>query len=547
MAKKADQPQENYPARWWSIPVKEATKTFGVDPERGLSSDQVAHNREKYGNNRQEDSGSASLWALLWDSVKSPMMALLLAIAGISLALGQIREATVMVFVVAMYVSVHLLNKARSDRTMARLREVQAPKTSVLRDEEQQEIDYEEVVVGDILPLRSGSRIPADGRLISAAGLIVNEAALTGESAPVQKRADADVSPDAPLAEQRSAVFAGTNVLDGQGKALVMAVGVQSELGRVAKLSTRRDSEPTPLQKEMNGLARTLAFLAVGVSPLVPLVGLLRGFDLHQMILTWLSLTFLMVPGQPPIIIAMALALAALELARKGVIVRRLQGAETLGSVNTVLSDKTGTMTENKMQLSAVLLPDGSLVEIGDQHEDGQGRLRDFFGAALPAIPENANDPTDLAILQAVDRVENIERSQPGQLVDQVGFSRSGAYRSLEFRQDSTVHGSILPANRNILSISLTARRLGMTARRISWNGKFQIVKASRPEWPNWPARGNGSQLTPTTREARKKAGLKKSRASWYLPARRSSAIRSAQKSRAQSRSWEKLEYEPSW
>jgi Ca2+-transporting ATPase len=437
MKRKPDHLPKNLPARWWAEPTEKLLQILGVDPGRGLSSEQVTQNREKYGSNQLEDRGPTSLWTLLWESVKSPMMMLLLTIAGISLVLGQLREALVMVFVVAMYVGVHLLNKARSDRTMARLREVQAPKTLVLRGGEQKEIGFEDVVVGDILPLRSGSRIPADGRLVSSAGLSVNEAALTGESAPAHKQADAEITPDTELAGRRTAVFAGTTVLDGQGKAVVMAVGGNSELGRVAELSVQRDTEPTPLQKEMSGLARTLAFIAVGVSLLIPLAGFLRGFDLQQMILTWLSLTFLMIPGQPPIIIAMALALAALELARKQVIVRRLQGAETLGSVNVVLSDKTGTMTENKMQLAGVLLPDGNLVNIDDRHPDSQEDLNDFFGAALLAIPENSNDPTDLAVLHAIDRLENFSHPQSGPLVNQAGFSRSGTYRSLEYQQDN--------------------------------------------------------------------------------------------------------------
>jgi Ca2+-transporting ATPase len=429
---------EKLPEAWWSRPAEESLQALVIDADRGLSQSQVIQSREEYGSNRLEDTGPTSLWILLWESIKSPMMVLLLTIAGISLALGQIREAVVMIFVVAMYVGVHLLNKARSDRTMARLREVQAPKTFVLRDGNQQEIDFEEVVVADILPLRSGSRIPADARLVTSAGLIVNEGALTGESTPVHKQADADVDGNAPLAERSTAVFAGTTVLDGEGKALVMAVGGRSELGRVAKLATQRDMEPTPLQKEMNDLARTLAFVAVVVSLLIPLAGLLRGFSLQQMVLTWLSLTFLMVPGQPPIIIAMALALAALELARKSVIVRRLQGAETLGSVNVVLSDKTGTMTENKMQLSGILLPNRNMIAVDESQRGGREGLAEFFGAALPAIPPNANDPTDLAVVQVAEGLEDFQRPKPGRLVNLVGFSRGGTYRSLEYRQDGS-------------------------------------------------------------------------------------------------------------
>lgn len=465
---------DSLPEAWWSRPAEESLQVLDVDPGRGLSQSQVEQNRQKFGSNQLEDAGPTSLWTLLWESIKTPMMVLLLTIAGISLALGQLREAVVMVFVVAMYVGVHLLNKARSDRTMARLREVQAPKTLVLRDNRQQEIDFEDVVAGDILPLRSGSHIPADARLIASAGLLVSEGALTGESAPVQKDAGAEVAQDAPLAERPTAVFAGTTVLDGDGKALVMAVGERSELGRVAKLSTQRDTEPTPLQKEMNDLTRTLAFVAVGVSLIIPLVGLLRGFDLQQMILTWLSLTFLMVPGQPPIIIAMSLALAALELARREVIVRRLQGTETLGSVNVVLSDKTGTMTENKMQLSGILLPNGKLVTLDGAHVDGQTGYNAFLNAALPAIPQNANDPTDLALIQAAESVAGFKRPQPGQLVNLVGFSRGGTYRSLEYHQDGS--GQIYFTGRPEYIIDRSNRKEAYA------DGKDQIVDWSQGE-----------------------------------------------------------------
>ena len=201
-------------------------------------------------------------------------------------------------------------------------------------------------------------------------------------------------------------------MLDGQGKALVMAVGEHSELGKIAGLSGRPDTEPTPLQKEMNDLAGTLAVVAIVVSLLIPLAGFLRGFELRQMILTWLSLTFLMVPGQPPIIIAMALALASLELARQGVIVRRLQGAETLGSVTTILSDKTGTMTENRMRLGSVLFPDGQLVQVAQQ--TSLSPCASSCAGDLQAIPEDARDPTDLAVINAAREMADVRPCRPG-------------------------------------------------------------------------------------------------------------------------------------
>ncbi|MHB1295495.1 MAG: cation-translocating P-type ATPase [Anaerolineae bacterium] len=421
---------EQVPAAWWAQSADALLRALSVAPEHGLAAERVGGLRARYGANTWRDEGPAGFGALLWESLTSPMMVLLLAIAGVALLLGQQREALVMAFVVAAYVGVELINKGRTDRTMARLRALQGPQATVLRDGVQCEIPVPEVVVGDVVPLQSGSTVPADARLLSSTGLLVNEAPLMGESQPQEKDAAAKLGPDAPLGERPTAVFAGTAVLDGQGRALVVAVGEHTELGRIAQLSTAADSEPTPLQGEMRDLARTLAYVALGVSLLIPLLGWLRGLDLQEMLLTWLSLTFLMVPGQPPIIIAMALALASFELARQGVIVRRLRGAETLGSVNLILTDKTGTMTENRMVLGAVLLGDGRVVEAGSAPE----QVVAFLHGALPAIPEGSHDPTDQALMATAQAVS--AAPEPGRLVEQVGFARGGDYRSLRYARE---------------------------------------------------------------------------------------------------------------
>ncbi len=475
MSKTQHTTEQRTPDNWWSSSVKDLLHYLDVDPDRGLTSEQVESNRQRFGCNQWEERGPTPIWVLLWDSVKSPMMLVLFSIAGISLLLGQIQEAVVMAFVVAIYIGVHLLNKARSDRTMARLREVQAPTTTVLRDGEQREIDFINVVVGDILPLRSGSRIPADARLVESAGLLVNESTLTGESAPVRKAADADISADIPLAERKTAVFASTTALDGQGKALVMAVGSQTELGRVAELATRRDQEKTPLQKEMDDLASTLAYVALGVSLLIPLIGLLLGFALEEMVLTWLSLTFLMVPGQPPIIIAMALALAALELARKHVIVRRLYGAETLGSVNVVLSDKTGTMTENQMRLVNVLLPEGQTLAFAEENgSDSALKKARFMDVALASVPETSNDPTDLALVNAGEALAELDFEEPGELVDLSGFSRGAAFRRLTYQVDG-VKKHFVTGRLDVL-LDQSAGRLDLSGERSekTWDRDFR-------------------------------------------------------------------------
>ena len=237
---------------WWSQPAGELARQLNSDPERGLLPAAIEANRAQYGTNELVELRPTSLWVLLWESVRSPMMVLLLVIAGVSLLLGQLREASVMAFVVAMYVAVHLINRARADRTMARLRQLQAPTTIVLRNTQRQEVGVGELVVGDVLLLRSGTRVPADARLVFSAGLLVNEASLTGESAPVLKDAEARVPADAPLAERPTAVFAGTTVLDYEGRAIVVAVGSRTELGKIARLTAGIAAAPTPLQRQMS-------------------------------------------------------------------------------------------------------------------------------------------------------------------------------------------------------------------------------------------------------------------------------------------------------
>lgn len=420
---------------WWSRPASELLDVLRVEREMGLSPVRVDEMRSRFGANELDEAGRPSFRALLWESVTSPMMLLLLAVAGISLALGRVREAIFMAVVVLIYVGVELYNKARSDRTMARLRDLQAPQVTVLREGKRVSVEVGDVVVGDIMPLHPGSRVAADGRLFFSAGLLVDEAPLTGESTPQPKDAEAVVSRDADLAERPTAVFAGTTVLDGQGKALIVAVGEETELGRVAELTARAADEPTPLQQEMDDLARTLAYVAVGISALIPLAGFLRGFGLEEMVLTWLSLTFLMVPGQPPVIITMALALAAFELAERKVVVSRLRGAETLGSVTTILSDKTGTMTRNEMAVSALVIGDGSALP-RSQREAAVELWRVFIELALPAVPEGSKNPTDRALVEAADSLQPAPKPAPGQLVDQSGFVRSGRHRSLTYERD---------------------------------------------------------------------------------------------------------------
>lgn len=409
---------------WWSVPKEELVNALHVNVQTGLARTQIDDYRSRFGSNTVEEIRPTSTGRLVLEGIRQPMMILLLSIAGISLLFGKLVEAVVMLFVVVAYVAVEFINKFRSDRTMARLRELTAPTTRVIREGWIREIPTTSVVVGDVLVLSEGSRVPADARLIESVGLLVNEAPLTGESSLQGKRADVALAPDTPVAERVNSVFSGTTVLSGEGKALVTAVGEKSEFGGIAKEVAKTQRERTILQAAMGQLAKTLAILAILVSALIPLIGFLRGLNFQEMTITWLALTFLMIPGQPPIIITVALALASFELAKKNLVIKRLRGAETLGQVTALLTDKTGTITENRMTVTGFILPDGS---VGSQ----KGLSEDVKRGIALSVPRYSNDPTDTAMREALGELDLLTGGrQPSSFK---GFSEDTPWRTLSY------------------------------------------------------------------------------------------------------------------
>ena len=372
-----------------------------------------------------ESARPSGIFSLILDSVRQPMIILLLAIAGLSLIFGKYLEATVMAVVVLAYVLVEFGNKLRTDRAMSKLKGLAMPIARVVRDGEIRDIPARELVVGDLLVLSPGVGIPADARIVEAGGLQLNEAALTGESGPVQKNPEATLPGDTPLPDRVNCVYASSTVFDGEGKAVVTAIGEGSEQGRIAAELRSPRKDTTVLQHMMTRLASLLAVLAITVSLLIPAIGLLRGLDLQQMILTWLALTFLMIPGQPPIIVQMSLALASFELAGKKVLVKRLRGAENMGMVAVILTDKTGTITENRMRLDLIIDSNGKALSPSDVPDD----IKALIVRSLPQYP---GDPTDLTIASAFPALSG-KRQIP---VSFQGFSQGRQRRVLSYKDN---------------------------------------------------------------------------------------------------------------
>lgn len=409
-------------SEWWTCSISNLANFYNTDIKTGLSEIQVQKNAEKFGINTFTELKTASTFSLLIEGIKSPMMLLLLSIAVLSLIFSEYLEAAVMIFVVLAYVFIELINKARTDRTLKQLKALAQPTLTVIRAGNKSEIASSELVVGDLIVLSSGVRVPADGRIIESKGMVVDESALTGESNPVRKDAESEVLKEAQLTERTNSVFLGTVVLDGEGTVLVTAVGEKSEFGKIAREVQITKKENTYLQNAMINLTKMLAVVAIAVSLIVPGIGVLRGLGFQQMVITWLALTFLMVPGQPPIMITMALALASFELAKENVVTKRLRGTETLGFVTVVATDKTGTVTENKIHLKKFISAEGNELE--------PSIVKDKI---LLSLPEHSRDPTDEAILEALGGIQS-EKITPNIFI---GFARGQPWRILVYKKDN--------------------------------------------------------------------------------------------------------------
>lgn len=434
-------------SHWWAFGKDELLNRLHVDPSQGLSEKDVKNNRASFGSNILEEIQPASPYELILDSIKEPMMLLLLGIALLSIFFGRIPEAIFMIFVVAAYISVEFINKFRTDQTMSKLRELTQPVSKVLRNSQPQEVKTSEVVVGDIILLSEGVRVPADLRLVDSYGLLVNESSLTGESFPINKDAQAKVRENTPLAERKNCVFSGSVVLSGEGKGVVAAVGKESEFGAIAKEVLIQRKEKTFIQSAMSKLVKTLAVIAIIVSMIIPLVGFLRGQSAQDMILTWLALTFLMVPGQPPVIITMALALASFDLSKRSLIVKRLKGVEVLGQTSVIVTDKTGTLTENKMKVNFFILPNGQTSDPEEMPEDLSHKIK-------LCLPEYLNDPTDKAIQEAFGALEKEQH-----YTQFYSFSENHPWRALVYNEQVSHFSAIAGQPEKLIECSFLSKK----------------------------------------------------------------------------------------
>lgn len=399
----------NLMANYYNQSVKDTLAELSVDPETGLNDKEIAKRREKYGKNLLEVKETP-----LWKKILEPFLDIFMVILIVALILSAIQqdwiETVAIGAIIAADAIIYYIQRFSTERILKSLRASTEQKITVLRNGEEQAIDSVELVPGDIVILREGDRIPADGRIINESGLLSEEAMLTGESEPIAKDARA-ISGARKVYEQRNMVFSGAFVLTGTGRFVVTATGNNTEYGRIASLASSVE-ESSPISEKINKLVFKIAIVVVILAVLVLIVQLIDGIEILSALKFTLAMIVSAVPEGLPIAISIILALCAKRMARKQALIRELKAIESIGIVTTIASDKTGTLTENRLEVSETW----SLGKPSDFR-------RHLAEAALPEasmIEENkgisAVDPLDTCILNylraenyAIDKLEPIK------------------------------------------------------------------------------------------------------------------------------------------
>jgi Ca2+-transporting ATPase len=373
---------------WHALGSGEVLSAWGSEPERGLSQSQARERRARFGPNALPEPKRRSLLSLLLHQFQSPLIYLLLVAAVTALAVGEVVDALAIVGVVLLNAVIGTAQEGRAERALAALRRLSEHRTRVLRDGREQQIEAREVMPGDILVLAAGDSIAADARLIDRAALQVAEAALTGESVPTTKDLE-PLAPDTLLAERRNMVHAGTHVTAGRARAVVVATGLATQLGQIARLAGSAAPSKTPLERRIDELGRYVMAAALLCFALVVVLGLARGLPFSEVFMIGVSQLVGMVPEGLPVALTIALAVGVQRMAARRAVVRRLSAVETLGATTVICTDKTGTLTRNEMTVTRLVLADGRQLEVTGVGYAPEGRLS-LDGAAAPVAEDAA-------------------------------------------------------------------------------------------------------------------------------------------------------------
>lgn len=389
----------------YGAPLEELVQALNTDVSQGLTREEAANRLARDGPNELNEAPGPTLWAMLWSQISEPLVLVLILAALISSAVGELTDALVIFLIVILNAGLGVWQERRAERSLAALRKLGTGTARVIRDGEAQNVDTRDLVRGDLILIEEGDFIPADGRLIEAANLAVDESALTGESVPAEKGIHPPDEPEVSIGDRTNMIHKSTIVTYGRGKAIVTATGMGTEIGKIADLIQQAPEIDTPLQRRLASLGKGLGFLALALVVVIFIAGVIQGIDTFEMFMTSVSLAVAAIPEGLPAIVTIVLALGVQRMSKRRAIIRKLPAVESLGSATVICSDKTGTLTQNRMTVQKLWVGGG--FQGPDQTLDELGRLLVLAGALnsnASIVEQDGNtqvvgDPTEGALV----------------------------------------------------------------------------------------------------------------------------------------------------
>lgn len=391
---------------WFDIHSQEALTKLSVDLKTGLSESEAKNRLQKYGENKLNSQVKKTVVKLFLSQINDVMIYILLGAAIISIFMHEYSDAVIILIVILINALIGVVQESKAEKSLEALKKLSTPKAIVRRDGNIKEIPSEEVVIGDIIILDAGRYLPADLRLIESANLKIDESAFTGESVPAEKDSNVIISNEnVPIGDMLNMAFMSTLVTYGRGIGVVVNTGMNTEIGKIADLLNKEDDNTTPLQRRLASLGKTLGFGAVGICILIFVISMFQGRDWFEMLLTSISLAVAAIPEGLPAIVAIVLAMGVQRMIKQNSIVKKLPAVETLGSVNIICSDKTGTLTLNVMTIKKICI-NNKILSIDDCTINDIDTNLLFEGMILcnDATSKDGSktgDPTEIALLDA--------------------------------------------------------------------------------------------------------------------------------------------------
>ncbi|WP_313258027.1 cation-translocating P-type ATPase [Sphingobacterium sp.] len=429
----------------YSLSVEESLQNMGVNPSKGLSGPEVEKRLQEYGKNKLQEQKRKSIFRIFFEQLNDALIYVLFAAVGITFFMGEYTDGIIILIVILINAFLGLFQEVRANNAIDALRNLSHPKAIVRREGKVLEIDSELLVPGDIVMLEAGRYIPADLRLIESANLQIDESALTGESVAAEKDAGAKFDEEyIPLGDRINLAYMSTLVTYGRGVGLVIGTSNQTEVGKIAGFLDTGETEETPLEIRLDHLGKTLGKVAIGICVVIFIISYFQGRDLTEMFLTSVSLAVASIPEGLAAIVAIVLSIGVTKMAKQNAIIKKLPAVETLGSVTIVCSDKTGTLTQNKMTVQEAFTFSDDLISVDDEGENTfeENLLAEAMVLASDATLEEdkqTGDPTEVALLALADQWEmdrkGLQSKQPR--VDELAFDSDRKMMSTLHNHDS--------------------------------------------------------------------------------------------------------------